>query len=214
MNKAASRILVINGSLRGADSNSGTLVRTAVRHLQDTLKVPATMLTLSDPLPSVKEVYELLAAHDGLLVISGVYWNNWSSVLQRFIEVTTAFENTPAYFGKPLACAVTMDSVGGIEVAARLQAVFGGLGCWSPPCTTLVLSRVGQEAITATAELSNDPNEDVWRMDDLAIVLKNLVAALTIKRDTWQPWPHRELKVPDGPWPDSGPLDMGTPRFL
>ncbi|WP_261387956.1 hypothetical protein [Chitinophaga pinensis] len=65
-----------------------------------------------------------------------------------------------------------MDSVGGIEVAARLQAVFGGLGCWSPPCATLVLSRTGQEAMAASAGQEDDLNEDVWRMADLSIVLQ------------------------------------------
>ena len=134
--------------------------------------------------------------------------------MQRFIEVTTAFENTPAYFGKPVACAVTMDSVGGIEVAARLQAVFGGLGCWSPPCSTVVLSRTGQEAIDASTGNEDDPNNDVWRMDDLQIVLQNLVTAAAMPRHNWVAWPHTELQIPDGPWPGEGPLDLGTPKFL
>jgi multimeric flavodoxin WrbA len=211
---SAKNILIINGSLRGAGGNSYALAKHAEQMLVSKFQQQVTLLTLTDPMPTVKEVYELLAGCDGFLVVTGVYWNNWSSPLQRFVEVATAFENTPAFFGKPVACAVTMDSVGGIEVAARLQAVFGGLGCWSPPCSTVVLSRTGKEAMDASAGKKDDPNEDVWRMDDLQIVLQNLVMAAAMPRSNWIAWPHSELVVPDGPWPDKGPLDMGTPRFL
>ncbi|WP_238430211.1 NAD(P)H-dependent oxidoreductase [Chitinophaga agri] len=208
------KILIINGSLRGTTGNSAALAKAAATVLTEELQQEAILLTLTDPMPTVGTVYDLLVSCDAILVITGVYWNNWSSPLQRFIEVTTAFENTPAFFGKPVASAVTMDSVGGIEVAARLQAVFGGLGCWSPPCSTIVLSRTGQEAITASAGQENDPNEDVWRLDDLSIVLHNLVTAAGMSRDKWMAWPHAALAVPDGPWPVNGPLDMGTPQFL
>jgi chromate reductase len=214
MTATGKNILIINGSLRGTVGNSYALARQAEEMLVNNFQQSATLLTLTDPLPTVNGVYELLAACDGFLVVTGVYWNNWSSPLQRFVEVATAFENTPAFFGKPVACAVTMDSVGGIEVAARLQAVFGGLGCWSPPCSTLVLSRTGQEAMDATAGKEDDPNEDVWRMDDLHIVLQNLITAAAIPRSNWIAWPHSELIIPNGPWPEKGPLDMGTPKFL
>jgi NAD(P)H-dependent FMN reductase len=214
MTPNAKNIGIINGSLRGAAGNSAVLAKQAAHVLANELQQQAIMLTLTDPQPTIREMYELLAGCDGFLVITGVYWNNWSSPLQRFVEVTTAFENSPAFFGKPVACAVTMDSVGGIEVAARLQAVFGGLGCWSPPCSTLVLSRTAQEAMAASAGLADDPNEDVWRMNDLAVVLQNLVTAAAIPRNNWIAWPHAELIIPDGPWPATGPLDMGTPKFL
>ncbi|OQP42771.1 FMN reductase [Niastella yeongjuensis] len=207
-------IMIINGSLRGAAGNSGAVAKQAAEVLTTGLQQQAAILTLTDRLPTIREVYALLAGCDGFLVITGVYWNNWSSPLQRFIEVTTAFENTPAFFGKPVACAVTMDSVGGIEVAARLQAVFGGLGCWTPPCSTVVLSRTGQEAIDASTGDADDPNNDVWRLDDLQIVLQNLVTAAAMPRNNWVAWPHTGLVIPDGPWPGEGPLDMGTPRFV
>ena len=206
--------MIINGSLRGTTGNSGAVVAQAAQVLVNDLQQEAIQLTLTDPLPRIRDVYELLTGCDGFLVVTGVYWNNWSSPLQRFIEVATAFENTPAFFGKPVACAMTMDSVGGIEVAARLQAVFGGLGCWSPPCSTIVLSRTGQEAMAASVGKEDDPNEDVWRIADLSIVLQNLATAAGMPRNEWIAWPHAELTVPDGPWPGDGALDMGSPRFL
>ncbi|WP_236386680.1 NAD(P)H-dependent oxidoreductase [Chitinophaga filiformis] len=214
MTHTGKKILIINGSLRGAAGNSGALAKQAAQVLVNDLQQEVSVLTLTDPLPGIREVYDLLTSCDGFLVITGVYWNNWSSPLQQFIEVTTAFENTPAFFGKPVACAVTMDSVGGIEVAGRLQAVFGGLGCWSPPCSVIVLSRTGQEAVAASAGQEDDPNEDVWRMADLSAVLQNLVTAAGMPRNNWIAWPHSALTIPDGPWPGKGPLDLGSPRFL
>ena len=214
MTTASKNILIINGSLRGTAGNSYAVAKHAEQMLLNELQQKVTLLTLTDAQPSINEMYNLLFNCDAFLVVTGVYWNNWSSPLQRFVEVSTAFENTPAFFGKPMACAVTMDSVGGIEVAARLQAVFGGLGCWSPPCSTVVLSRTGQEAMAASAGKEDDLNEDVWRIDDMHIVLKNLVTAAAMPRNNWLAWPHTELIIPNGPWPDKGPIDMGTPKFL
>jgi chromate reductase len=214
MERTEKKILIINGSIRGQAGNSWALASRAARYLQTELDTAATVFTLTDPKGSIREVYDMLVGFDGFLVVTGVYWNSWSSPLQRFIEVATAFENTAAFWGKPVACGVSMDSVGGLEVASRLQGVFGGLGCWSPPCSTLVLSRVGQEAIAASAGQVDDINEDVWRMDDLEVILKNLVRAAHISRGEWVAWPHVELQLPDGPWPEHGALDMGTERFL
>jgi chromate reductase len=214
MTPTEKNILIINGSLRGAIGNSGALAKQAALVLANDLHQQVTLLTLTDPQATIGEVYNLLTGCDGLLVVTGTYWNNWSSSLQRFLEVSTAFENTPAFFGKPVACAVTMDSVGGIDVAARLQAVFSGLGCWSPPCSTIVLSRTGQEAMAASAGEADDINEDVWRMEDLRIVLQNLATAVAMPRNNWVVWPHSQLTIPDGPWPEKGPLDMGMPKFL
>lgn len=210
MESEQKKILIINGSIRGTEGNSHALSKIAEANLTDQ-GISSAIFTLTDPKPTIREIYDLISSHDGFLIITGVYWNNWSSPLQRFIEIVTTFENTPAFFGKPVACAVTMDSVGGIEVAGRIHAVFSGLGCWSPPCSTLVISRVGQEAIQASAAPAN---EDVWRTDDMEIVLKNLVTAASLKNDAWVSWPHIELKVPDQPWPEHGPLDLGTPKFI
>ena len=206
-------ILIINGSLRGDEGNSGAIARKAASYLKETYGRETKVLTLASSKPSIREVYELLVDSEGFLAITGNYWNNWGSPLQRFIEVSTAFENSPAFFGKPFTCAISMDSVGGAEIAARLHSAFSGLGCWSPPCSTLVLSRVGQEAIQNTMGQPDDPNEDVWRLDDLQIVLDNLVIASGLPQ-SWKAWPHVELSLQDGPWPDTGILNFSTPRFL
>jgi NAD(P)H-dependent FMN reductase len=208
------QILIINGSIRGRAGNSYKLAQIAAARLSEQHSMSTIIFNLSEPKPSIKEVYALLEACSGFLLVTGSYWNNWGSPLQRFIEVITVFENTPALFGKPVACAVTADSVGGGDLAARLQSVFGGLGCWNPPCSTLLLTRVALEAIAASAGKPDDANEDVWRMDDLDIVLKNLVTASTLKKDQWVSWPHVSLTIPDGEWPEHGDLDLGSPKFI
>ncbi len=208
------KILIINGSIRGEEGNSWSISNNAKEHLYKKFNLESSILTLTDPKQSIQEISEILSSHDGFFVVSGVYWNNWSSSLQRFIEVITIFENSPIFFGKPIACAVSMDSVGGIEVASRIHATFTSLGCWSPPCSTLVLSRVGLEAISASKGNKLDPNEDVWRLDDIEIVLNNLVTATSIKNIPWVSWPHVELKISDAKWPNEGPLNMNSPKYL
>lgn len=210
---ANKQVLIINGSVRGKKGNSWKLAKIAAQLLK-AQGVKPIILNLSEPKPAIKQVYDLLDASDALLIVSGTYWSNWGSPLQRFIEVITAFENSPALLGKPVAAAVTMDSVGGAEVAARIQAVFSGLGCWQPPCSTLVLSRIAQEAIAASAGSKDDPNEDVWRTDDISIVLKNLVAATAVDKSIWTSWPHIRSKIPGGEWPETGDLDFRTPKFI
>ncbi len=214
MKNSKKKILIINGSIRGKKGNSWKLSKIAEKVLKSEHSAYVSIINLSEPKPSIKEVYDILNSSDGFLVVSGTYWNNWGSPLQRFIEIITTFENSPALFGKPLACAVTMDSVGGAEVASRIQSVFSGLGCWNPPCSTLVVSRVGQEAVLSSKGQTEDPNEDVWRVDDIDIVLKNLVTATTLQNNLWVSWPHIELKIPNGKWPEIGTLDLDTPKFI
>lgn len=205
-----SKILILNGSIRGIHGNSWAICNIAKNYLETEHSKEVTILNLSDYMPSIKEVYNIIDDHDGFIIISGTYWNNFGSPLQRFIEVVTPLENSSHFFGKPVACAVTMDSVGGMDVAARVHSVFSGLGCWSPPCSTLVISRIAHEAVIA----SNEGNEDVWSLDDIKIVLTNLVVATTIKNKSWVSWSNVNLKLSDGEWPETGDLNLKTPVFI
>jgi chromate reductase len=207
-------LLLLNGSVRGTEGNSGALAAHAAQMLDARPNVRTTTLTLAGEMPPVEQVRALLEDADGLLIVSGVYWGSYGSPLQRFIEVMTTFEQTPAFFGKPIACALSMDSVGGFDVAAKVHAVFSGLGCWSPPCSTLILSRVGLEAIAASSQNTDDPNEDVWRLDDLQVVLRNLIAASQLPRNGWAAWPHLRTPLQANEWPSTGPLRINTPKFL
>lgn len=211
--KTKSTILLINASLRGTEGNSSKIIERAATTINREKGMNASVLTLAEPLSDISSVKKQLQQASAFFIVSGTYWNNWSSPLQRFIEVMSVFENTDVFFGKPVACAVTMDAAGGMEVAARLHATFSGFGCWSPPCSTLVISRVGQQAVNASSKLKNDPNKDVWRLDDLEIVIQNLMTSANMK-GKWKSWPIEPLKIKNGPWPHTGPLDLGSEKFL
>jgi len=209
----SARLLLLNGSLRGPDGNTGWLLAHAAERLRGRCEID--VLHLADPLPGMAEIAQRLRAADGLLVGTGVYWQSWGSPLQRFLEVFTPHENTDLFFGKPVGCLVTMDSVGGSELAARLVAVFTALGCQVPPCTTLVVSRVALEATGKVRPLAlADPNDDVWSLEDLDVVLHNVIAGTRAGARDFVPWGVRNLIAPEGPYPATGRLDLGSPRFL
>lgn len=206
------RVLVLNGSLRGADGNTGWLLAEAGRRLEGRAEVDT--LDLVDATPDLDEVVERLRAARALLVGTGVYWHSWGSPLQRFLEVLTPFENTGCFFAKPVGVLVTMDSVGGAELCARLQGVFNQFGCVVPPCTSLVLGRLAMEARASTDEGEHDPNHDIWQLEDLDVVLENLLEATRVPAGAFRSWPFRPLIAPKGAWPATGRLDLGSPRFL
>lgn len=193
--------------------NSGRIIGMLEKNAEPLDSGSVEVLTVTEQMPTVKEIKNLLSKHDSFLVVSGNYWGSWSSSLQRFIEVVTAYENTPVFFGKPMACVISMDSVGGMDLAARLHSVFSGFGCWSPPCSTVVLSRTAQEAIAASRNRDGDSNEDVWRPSDIDFLVENLLVSEKIKAP-WKAWPHLEFKIDEGAWPETGPIDFGEEPFL
>lgn len=210
-------LVLLNGSIRGQTGNTGWLIDEAALRLDPRATVET--VHLADPLPDVDDLVASLRRADGFLVGTGVYWHSWGSPLQRFLEVLTPFENTDVFFRKPVGALVTMDSVGGAELCARLVSVFSQFGCLVPPCTSLVLGRVALEASGRTRAAppdhdDHDPNDDVWQIEDLDTVLHNLLIAAARAPEPYRPWPFRPLLTPRGAWPAVGRLDLGSPRFL
>ena len=187
------KILIINGSLRGENGDGYRLAMKALEFAKKHEGIEVSIYSLTAPKSTTKELYELLESADGFVVISGTYWNNISSLLQRFAEVCTAFENSPAFFGKPVAALVTMDSVGGVEVANKIHHIFQGLGCWSPPCGSVVISRIGEKAVQDSIANNSDENDDVWRIEDVEITIQNLITATTFPRTEWKCWAFKIL---------------------
>lgn len=204
-------VLVLNGSLRGPDGNTAWLLEEALRRLGD--RGTSEVVHLTEVLDDLDGLLDRVRRANAFLVGTGVYWSSWGSPLQRFLEIMTPFENTDVFFGKPVGALVTMDSVGGAELCARLLGVFHSFGCVVPPCTSMVLSRLALEAATREpVGDDHDPNEDVWALDDVGIVVDNLVA--TVSGTPWQAWAFRPLIAPRGAYPGAGRLDLGSPRFL
>ena len=139
---------------------------------------------------------------------TGVYWSSWGSPLQRFLEVMTAFEVSDIMLGKPAGVVVTMDSVGGSEVAQRLLGVLSMMGFLVPPLSMVVVSRVGTQVRGVPG------NEDVWQTEDVAPLVQNLVHAMRLDRAVWQAWPVERTLSVSGAYPQAGVLDLGVPFFL
>jgi multimeric flavodoxin WrbA len=195
----------LNGSIRGSAGNSAALLDVARRFLPDDAVVDEVVLT--DYAGSVEELVERLRASDALLFATGVYWSSWGSPLQRFLEVMTGYELSDCFLGKPAGVLVSMDSVGGLEVAQRLLGVLGMLGCLTPPLASVVVSRAG-------ARVRGQPGfEDVFQVDDIEIVLENLCQAARMPTKSWKTWPITRTEALTGPYPHRGRLPAGLALF-
>jgi NAD(P)H-dependent FMN reductase len=203
-----SQLLLLNGSVRGGAGNTARLLAHAAELLPSGWQ--SDTLSLAEYSGSVEALVEKLLAASAILLGSGVYWGSWGSPLQRFLEVISAFELSPCFMGKPVGAALSVDSVGGLDVAQRLLGAFSLMGCIVPPLSTLVVSRVGNAAVHA------DPpaNADVWQTADLEVVVHNLILARGSLTLPWATWPVRQLARLEGPYPAHGVLTAGLEKFV
>jgi chromate reductase len=206
--RMTSRLLLLNGSLRGSTGNTARLLQRADRALPQGWECDT--LSLAEYAGSIEALVEQLLLADAFLIGTGVYWGSWGSPLQRFLEVISAYELSPCFLGKPAGAAVSADSVGGLDVAQRLLGAFSLLGCVVPPLSTLVVSRVSHAATV----LDPEANDDVWHVDDLEVIVKNLALAQSLRSVPWVTWPVRKLARLEGPYPAHGVLAAGMDEFL
>jgi chromate reductase len=178
---ARHRVLIINAGLNGTRGNTAVVLARAAAHLAPHLEV--TSITLADG-ANYASVGEALARSHAVVIGTGTHWDSWSHLLQRLLEDATADEGSALWLGKPAAVFVTMHSVGGKAVLSRLQGVLNTFGCAIPPMSGLVYSLVNQAAIEAGASGA----DDVWCLDDVAVVCDNLLAALAL-RPAYRAWP-------------------------
>ncbi|HEY0465474.1 MAG TPA: NAD(P)H-dependent oxidoreductase [Polyangiaceae bacterium] len=202
-----SRLLLLNGSLRGTQGNTARFLQRAGQALPASWHADA--LCLADYRGSVEALAERLSSADAFLVGSGVYWGSWGSPLQRFLEVISSYELSRCFLGKPAGALISADSVGGLDVAQRLLGAFSLLGCLLPPLPCVVLSRAACAATAADPEA----NADVWQLEDLEVVVHNLLLARAFAETAWAAWPVRRLARVEGDYPAHGPLDAGLEKF-
>src|SRR5450432_278888 len=201
-------LLLLNGSVRGSTGNTASLLARANSALPEGWH--SDTLSLAEYSGSIEAVAARLLAADAFLIGTGVYWGSWGSPLQRFLEIMSAYELSPCFLGKPVGAALSTDSVGGLDVAQRLLGAFSLMGCVIPPLSTLVVSRVG----CAATLVDPQANEDVWHVDDLGVVVRNLVAAQSLRGVPWSTWPVRQLARLEGAYPAHGVLVTGLEKFL
>ena len=202
-----SRLLLLNGSLRGSTGNTAALLQRASTFLAPGWQ--ADTLCLADYAGSIEALADRLLTADAFLLGSGVYWGSWGSPLQRFLEVMSAYELSACFLGKPAGVVISADSVGGLDVAQRVLGAFSLLGCLVPPLSTVVVSRA---ACAATA-VDPDANADVWQVEDLEIVVHNLIAAQALRSLPWATWPVRKLPHLSGAYPTHGAIGTGLQKF-
>ncbi|MFZ5889656.1 MAG: NAD(P)H-dependent oxidoreductase [Myxococcota bacterium] len=200
------RLLMLNGSLRGQSGNTHALLELARSWLP--ADVAAECVSLADYAGSVEALASSLEASDALLFASGVYWSSWGSPLQRFLEVMTSYELSPAFLGKPAAVLFSADSLAGADIAHRLQGVLNHFGCWSPPLSSVVVTRLAGEVRGRVGF------EDVFQLDDFRTALQNLCAAAALPKANWSSWGIARTPAVAGAFPSSGPLLAGLPRFV
>jgi NAD(P)H-dependent FMN reductase len=200
------RALLLNGSVRGADGDTAVALaraRAALAAYGDDVD-ELVLATCAEDLDAIRA---RVFAADAFVFGTGTYWSSWGSPLQRFLELATPWEAGPEFVGKPAIALVTMDSVGGVDVAARLLTTLSLFGCCVPPFGTVVLSRTGQ------AVVDRPGFEDVWRLDDVDVAVANL-RALADVRGRFAAWPVERARAVRGAFPRPGPLDLGLPSTL
>lgn len=175
------KILVLNGSPQGDSGNCGDLVKFLKRRRKDlTFEVLNLAKTRIGPATLRK-----IKIADGLLFVTGTYWDSWGSPLQKFLEEATDLEAREEIMGKPAAVCVLMHSVGGKSVLSRLQGVLSSMGFLIPPMSGMVLSLNSQQAQSKNKKVQN---LDFWSLEDMDVILDNLSVA-TAAEILWKSWP-------------------------
>lgn len=190
-------VLGVNGSLRGADGTSATMLQRALDLTasagHDTRRIDLATWG-GDASHTIDSMVDAVSAADALLVATGTYWSTHSSLVQRWLEVLTFTEGTTTWLGKSAGVIVTMHCVGGLEVAQRLAGTLGLLGATVPAAGVIALH-----------ERAESVDADTWVPDDLATLVHNVLAQAAAKPDL-RHWPVERYSALHGAWPATGPL--------
>jgi hypothetical protein len=193
MSENKKNILIINGSLGGADGNTSVLISTALSVLK-VYDVNTEVLHLADL--QNNEFGDNLKSNlewaQGFIFTTGTYWDSWGSPMQKFLETSTQFEATDYILYKPASVMVSMHSVGGKGVLSRLQGVLNTMGLAIPPMSGIVYAL---SAHLASSINDNTFNDDFWSLDDIEVVVHNLMTAVNNKTN-YKSWPvdHKDPK--------------------
>jgi NAD(P)H-dependent FMN reductase len=182
------RIVMLNGSPAGAIGNTSIVLGMLRENLVPHAEVRVIHLAER---PSSEKIADSLTWAEGFVFGTGTYWDSWGSPLQTFLEQTTMLEASSVWIGKPAAVIVTMHSVGGKEVASRLQGVLTTLGLMIPPMSGFIYSLANQLALEGP---ETSLKEDLWQLKDLEVVGANLIRAIDLDtlarahQKNWSAW--------------------------
>lgn len=175
------KLLILDASLGGKKGNTFQLFSPQLNHfLTQHKSIKATTIHLNDEKKSYSKATfwrKTFSAHDAIFILTGTYWDSWSSHLQRFLEITTELECDPCYFGKPVGAMVSMHSVGGKEVLSRLQGVLSTQGYLVPPQTSLVISLASEMALLLEKKTKKKNfSADFWSTEEIPEILFRLIS--------------------------------------
>ena len=129
-------ILIINASLHGdsGDSNTNLLLRRAQKELSKKgantelihpqlvdFKFVGTETAQNLYVLNTNDILQKLDAADGILIGTGTYWGQSSSILQRFLEEATPREGSEVWLGKPAGIIISEHSTGGQIVLSNAR---------------------------------------------------------------------------------------------
>lgn len=176
------RILIVNGSLGGAQGNTAEILAIAEEALSEAADVAHLDLSRQ---PSLDRILDAAANADGFVFGTGTYWESWGSPLQMFFENTAHTEGDDYWFGKPAVAFVTAHAVGSRSILSRLFGTLNSFGMWIPPYGGLTYTRVNDVALPHANE---EFARELWTPNDVTVVTHNLIQAVTGGKD-WRQWP-------------------------
>lgn len=174
------KVLILNGSPSGDKGNCAQFIK-KISKLDKSIDFDVVHLAKTSLSVSLKVK---IAKCDGIIFVTGTYWDSWGSPMQKLLEEMTVLEATPAIMGKPCAVMVLMHSVGGKSILSRLQGVLNTMGFMIPPMSGMVYSLVSDIALKAKTTHA----EDFWQIDDATLILENLKTAMSMDVQ-WTSWP-------------------------
>lgn len=174
------KILVLNGSPGGVRGNCGKFIKFLEKICPEGVKLEVAHLARQEF--GAKLQKQILAA-DGLVFVTGTYWDSWGSPLQKLLEDMTPLEGAEVLVGKPAAVFVLMHSVGGKGVLSRLQGVLSTMGLLIPPMSGMVYSLVSDIALKSASSHA----KDFWQVEDAGLIMENLrkVTEISVRWTTW-----------------------------
>jgi multimeric flavodoxin WrbA len=185
-------LTIINGSIGGKNGNTASLIkkiRKKINKISPDSKVRILHLHKDFDWPKVRNV---IKESDALIFCTGTYWDSWGSNMQQLFEKMTEIEGKKHLIGKPAGVIVTMHSVGGKEVASRMQGVLCSMGCILPPFSAFAYSYADHVAHQSRF-LGKKLLDDVWRIEDLHAFLFNIIQYASGGKE-WKVWDFLDTK--------------------
>ncbi len=103
------KILILNGSPSGNKGNCAGWIRGLLILLKKKASVEVVHLAKTSYGMALRKKIQKA---DGIVFVTGTYWDSWGSPLQKLLEDMTDLEASSELMGKPAAVFVLMHSVG------------------------------------------------------------------------------------------------------